>query len=224
MVNLKNKLLILLVVVLSVSQGFMMIAFIGSFKLHNGVDFRITIDRRENVLDTIKSSGCDPSGRESQSESKISEVGEQSLEENFIYVYDVGNKYNLQLQSSKVRWWSVQYEPEYVIFDMLAKKGISRTLDPEKATLFYVPFLSARYTLMEHKRDEPSVLKDAVRKTSEAWAAIMSRIKEDYPYFNLSNGRDHFSALTMDHGRCTALTFCDPAVYGEMFFFQVLIS
>ena len=96
-------------------------------------------------------------------------------------------------------------------------------MDPEKASLFYIPFLSARYTLIEHKEETPEMLRTAVEKTSEAWREILNHIKSEFPFFNRTNGRNHFSVLTMDHGRCTAITFCDPSVYGEMFFFQVFI-
>ena len=54
----------------------------------------------------------------------------------------------------------------------------------------------------------------------QAWREILTRIRTEFPYFTRRNGADHFSVLTMDHGRCCSLTFLPPALYGEMFFLQ----
>eukprot|EP00897_Mesotaenium_endlicherianum_P010663 jgi/Mesen1/9625/ME000669S09067 len=51
---------------------------------------------------------------------------------------------------------------------------------------------------------------------------MLTTIKTAYPYFNRTNGRDHFSVFTMDHGRCSVLPYTDPSDYGEMFFMQAL--
>ena len=58
-------------------------------------------------------------------------------------------------------------------------------------------------------------------ESPQAWREILTRIRTDFPFFNRSNGADHFSVLTMDHGRCSSLTFLPPALYGEMFFLQI---
>ncbi|CAI5532042.1 unnamed protein product, partial [Closterium sp. Naga37s-1] len=50
------------------------------------------------------------------------------------------------------------------------------------------------------------------------WTEILTTVRRNYPFFNRTNGRDHFSILTLDHGRCHSLTFVDPGLVGEMFF------
>lgn len=139
----------------------------------------------------------------------------------FIYVYDLPSQYNTDLASSPIRWWSTQYEGEYELYDMIVRRNQSRTMDPEKATLFYVPFFSARYMLLDMKQDGPEEIRSAVQVTSKKWVGILTDIRSKYPYFNRSNGRDHFSTNTIDHGRCQSLLYCDPKLYGEMFFLQL---
>ena len=183
-----------------------------------------------NVLSAVEGVNVTQSPPEFDHSGTISEnvnsAFKESIPDEFIYVYDIGAEYNEDLKSSGIRWWSEQYEPEYILHEMFAVQNISRTFDPETASLFYVPFLSARFTLLNFVDDHDGrVMKEAVRKTSEVWKKIMTDIRKKYPYFSRSNGKNHFSVLTMDHGRCTALTFCDPSVYGDMFFFQAsLIS
>ncbi|CAI5532040.1 unnamed protein product [Closterium sp. Naga37s-1] len=50
------------------------------------------------------------------------------------------------------------------------------------------------------------------------WEKLITRVRKEHPYFNRTNGQDHFAFGTLDHGRCHSLTFVDPRVYGEMFF------
>ena len=50
------------------------------------------------------------------------------------------------------------------------------------------------------------------------WIEILHQVRHVYPFFNRTNGRDHFSILTLDHGRCHSLTFVHPSLVGDMFF------
>lgn len=187
-------------------------------RLNGSVTFR-TETNTTLAFKRIPSCNCSMSSIEKPESAKLK--GSLLLQNGLVYVYEIGEEYNSHLMKLPIRWWSRQYEPEYAVFKMFSLRNISRTFDPSRASLFYIPFLSARFTLLETSEDNPEKMKEAVNKTSEKWAKLLRDIKENYPFFNLSNGKDHFSVLTMDHGRCTALTFCDPSVYGEMFFLQV---
>ncbi|CAI5517808.1 unnamed protein product [Closterium sp. Naga37s-1] len=63
-----------------------------------------------------------------------------------------------------------------------------------------------------------NMMQTAVAEVSKTWHDILTMIRRDFPYFNRTNGRDHFSTSTFDHGRCHALTWVIPDLYGEMFF------
>lgn len=148
-----------------------------------------------------------------------------TLSEQFIYVYDVPTEFNVDLMDLEPAWWSSQYEGELQIYQMIKEKGIGRTNDPEKAALFYVPFFFTRYLHVIFKQfisyddnREWNNIDRGFNETSVAFAKVLKKIRSKYPYFNRNGGKDHFSVLTHDHGRCSALTFMDPNLYGEMFF------
>ncbi|CAI5511670.1 unnamed protein product [Closterium sp. Naga37s-1] len=63
-----------------------------------------------------------------------------------------------------------------------------------------------------------NMMHTSVGEVSKAWHDILTMIRHDFPYFNRTNGRDHFSTSTFDQGRCHALTWVSPDLYGEMFF------
>lgn len=138
----------------------------------------------------------------------------------FIYIYDLGPAYTDNLRKKKPNWYSVQYDAEKILAELLFESNLYRTMDPKEASLFFIPFYSARFTLLNFV-DYKVNMKEAVRKTSEMWTEVLTWVRNRYPYFNRTLGRDHFGVLTMDHGRCTALTFTDLPLYGEMFFLQL---
>ncbi|CAI5496716.1 unnamed protein product [Closterium sp. Naga37s-1] len=63
-----------------------------------------------------------------------------------------------------------------------------------------------------------NMMHTSVGEVSKAWHDILTMIRRDFPFFNRTNGRDHFSTSTFDQGRCHALTWVNPDLYGEMFF------
>ncbi|CAI5953022.1 unnamed protein product, partial [Closterium sp. NIES-64] len=101
--------------------------------------------------------------------------------------------------------------------ELLIASNAVRTVDPYEASLFFVPFFSARLTLY-HFKDWENNMRGAVEEASKVWTEIFTTVRRNYPFFNRTNGRDHFSILTLDHGRCHSLTFVDPGLVGEMFF------
>ncbi|CAI5964621.1 unnamed protein product [Closterium sp. NIES-64] len=101
--------------------------------------------------------------------------------------------------------------------ELLIASNAVRTVDPYEASLFFVPFFSARLTLY-HFKDWENNMRGAVEEASKVWTEILTTVRRNYPFFNRTNGRDHFSILTLDHGRCHSLTFVDPGLVGEMFF------
>eukprot|EP00271_Cylindrocystis_brebissonii_P020415 TRINITY_DN6746_c0_g1_i2.p1 TRINITY_DN6746_c0_g1~~TRINITY_DN6746_c0_g1_i2.p1 ORF type:complete len:518 (+),score=77.61 TRINITY_DN6746_c0_g1_i2:169-1722(+) len=139
----------------------------------------------------------------------------------FIYMYDFGTEYTSDVRKCSPAFYSEVYDAEKQFYEfMVSPAGEAfRTSSPASAALFYVPFFSAYHTSCAY-RDAEVNMKAAVAQTSEVWSGLLQRVRRDFPHFNRSNGADHFSVLSFDHGRCTALTFVNPVAYGEMFFLQ----
>ncbi|CAI5474989.1 unnamed protein product [Closterium sp. Yama58-4] len=135
----------------------------------------------------------------------------------FIYVYDTQWAWTEPMKGLDRDWYSNQYEVETVLTELLMRTNAVRTTDPEKATLFYVPYYSSNHISHVNKIMK-NMMQTAVAEVSKAWHDILTMIRRDFPYFNRTNGRDHFSTSTFDHGRCHALTWVIPDLYGEMFF------
>ncbi|GJP78864.1 hypothetical protein CLOP_g9128 [Closterium sp. NIES-67] len=137
----------------------------------------------------------------------------------FVFVYDMGGEFTSDVRKMIPPWYSEAYDAERLLYEHLTASAV-RTWDPAQASLFYMPFFSAYFTAC-HFRDWDLNMRDAIRLTSEKWQQLLTRVRSAYPYFNRTNGADHFSLLSMDHGRCHALTFAPPALYGRMFFLQM---
>eukprot|EP00897_Mesotaenium_endlicherianum_P003668 jgi/Mesen1/3329/ME000191S02469 len=135
----------------------------------------------------------------------------------FIYVYDLGTEFTEDVLRARPAWYSTQYDAERHLAALLATGEAVRTVNPERASLFFVPAYGA-WLLNTVYQDSENNMREAIEVTSKAWGTLLGRVRREFPYFNRTNGRDHFGILSMDHGRCTALTFLHPRAYGEMFF------
>ncbi|CAI7906176.1 unnamed protein product [Closterium sp. NIES-54] len=137
----------------------------------------------------------------------------------FIYVYDFGPNCTDKISGLDVPPYALHFDLERQLTDqILSDAGGVRTRDPKQASLFFVPFYSARllqYFLSVSKGG--SDMRDAVEKTSQVWRAVLAKVQAE-PHFYRSNGRDHFSILSTRNGRCDALTYINPKLFGEMFF------
>ena len=83
----------------------------------------------------------------------------------FLYIYDFGTAFTDDVLELVPDWYSVQYDGEKVMTELFRSSDAIRTRNPEEATLFFVPFYSARFTLY-HFKDNQSNMADAVNKTS----------------------------------------------------------
>ncbi|GJP50746.1 hypothetical protein CLOM_g9915 [Closterium sp. NIES-68] len=135
----------------------------------------------------------------------------------FIYVYDTQWAWTENLKGHSKEWYSDQYDVESVLTELILRSNAIRTTEPEKATLFYLPYYSSSHIAHVNKLQK-NMMHKAVGEVSKAWFQILTMIRHDFPYFNRTNGRDHFSTITYDHGRCHALPWVEPDLYGDMFF------
>eukprot|EP00897_Mesotaenium_endlicherianum_P001638 jgi/Mesen1/1501/ME000132S00449 len=141
----------------------------------------------------------------------------QDAGQSFIYVYELGQEFTEGVLQRKPNWYSVQYDAERNLTQLFEASRAVRTYNPQQATLFFVPMYTSWYLLSIYQ-DGLKNMREAVESTSKAWGSLLERVRGQHPYFNRTNGRDHFGIVSMDHGRCSALTFLDPAAYGDMFF------
>ena len=90
--------------------------------------------------------------------------------QHFVYVYDLGPKYTTDVLASNPTWYDIQYDADKRFTQALMESNKIRTMDPEIATLFYVPFYAARFTML-HCKDFERDMAYAINKTSEVSSA-----------------------------------------------------
>lgn len=66
----------------------------------------------------------------------------------------------------KPNWYSYQYDVERYLLELLLSSNTVRTTDPSEATLFFIPFFSAFFTL-SHFMDWENNMRHAVEETSK---------------------------------------------------------
>ncbi|CAI7926109.1 unnamed protein product [Closterium sp. NIES-53] len=100
----------------------------------------------------------------------------------------------------ELEWYSEQYDLEKHLMEMLMRRTDNpvRTTDPEQASLFFVPFYVSRYLFSFFHNDKKN-MRQCIEKSSRAWTKVLKAVHTTFPYFNRTNGRDHFGILTLDH-------------------------
>ena len=83
------------------------------------------------------------------------------------------------------------YSAEYSIHQFLLNSKY-RTLDPNEADFFYVPAYSCCFLINNHPNN--------LTKTAIFHKKVYNHIRKEYPYFNLSQGRDHVWSFTQGFG------------------------
>lgn len=68
----------------------------------------------------------------------------QGRPRNFVYVYDLGPSYTDHVQKMEPWWYSDAYDVERIVTEALLSSNQVRTTNPDEASLFFVPFYSAR--------------------------------------------------------------------------------
>eukprot|EP00940_MAST-03C_sp_MAST-3C-sp2_P001660 g1660.t1 len=119
-----------------------------------------------------------------------------------IYVYDLPSPFtdgavqaNAQCSPNAPKIdWQTKYSTEVYIHQRLLKSPL-RTLDPEEADLFYVPVYTSCYL---HAR---------ATKFVKGYVYIYKAylyVRQKYPYWNRTLGRDHVWTFSHDMGGCVA--------------------
>lgn len=88
----------------------------------------------------------------------------------FVYIYDLGPRYTTDILALEPAWYNIQYDGDKLLAQALMESNTIRITHPENATLFYVPFYAARFTMF-HFKDLELGMAHAINKTSEVSSA-----------------------------------------------------
>ena len=136
----------------------------------------------------------------------LPEISEQRFAESLqlnnlkIFVYKlptIFNKDQVKLNALKPpKIWDPNctanfYSAEYSLHHFLLNSK-QRTQDPREADFFYVPAYSCCFLINNHPNN--------LTKTAIFHKKVFNHIRNEYPFFNLSQGRDHVWAFTQGFG------------------------
>eukprot|EP00899_Mesostigma_viride_P009343 jgi/Mesvir1/1840/Mv23068-RA.1 len=180
-------------------------------------------DRREKKrsdIGSISDSTSDSSGRKDASSHTIKKP---SAKRPRIYVYELPPMFNawlLQLRHPEVcttRWFHVigsrnvplfqewLYSFDFLFLEWLLQSD-HRTLDPDEADYFYVPFLMSCYIMLSDDHPRHRMMTGGHHSVAAAQAVklILVHIRTHYPYWDRRNGTDHIWTWTWDEGSAGA--------------------
>lgn len=163
-----------------------------------------TLSKRRLLLSSRDKVESDPTF--AQVVDNIPEISEQRFIEALqlnnlkIYVYrlpTIFNKDQVRLNALKPpKIWDPNctanfYSAEYSLHQFLFNSKL-RTLNPKEADFFYVPAYSCCFLINNHPNN--------LTKTGIFHKRVLNHIRKEYPFFNLSQGRDHVWAFTQGFG------------------------
>ncbi|KAK3135381.1 hypothetical protein QOZ80_5BG0418230 [Eleusine coracana subsp. coracana] len=110
-----------------------------------------------------------------------------------VYVYDLPSKYNTELVEKDPRCLTHMFATEVFVHRSLLSSPV-RTLDPDEADWFFAPvYTTCDLTPSGHPMpfDSPRMMRSAIKLIADQW-----------PYWNRSEGADHFFVAPHDFGAC----------------------
>jgi len=110
-----------------------------------------------------------------------------------VYVYELPTKYNKKMVAKDSRCLSHMFAAEIFMHRFLLSSAI-RTLNPEEADWFYTPvYTTCDLTPWGHPLPfkSPRIMRSAIQFISKRW-----------PYWNRTEGADHFFVVPHDFGAC----------------------
>ncbi|KAK9840531.1 hypothetical protein WJX84_001377 [Apatococcus fuscideae] len=114
--------------------------------------------------------------------------------------------------------WTQWYDLDQHVHRFL-QNSTALTQQPESARLFFIPvYLGRLYhsLLIESGLPHSECLRHVTARVLDA----LQHVRQTFPYWDGSNGQDHFMVFPMDHGRCHALAGENQHVMGELFAVQ----
>ncbi|PPD76126.1 hypothetical protein GOBAR_DD26945 [Gossypium barbadense] len=110
-----------------------------------------------------------------------------------VYVYELPSKYNKKILQKDPRCLSHMFAAEIYMHRFLLSSPV-RTLNPEEADWFYTPIYATcdlTPTGLPLPFKSPRMVRSAIQLISSSW-----------PYWNRSEGADHFFVVPHDFGAC----------------------
>jgi hypothetical protein len=142
----------------------------------------------------------------------------------FIYIYDMPERFTTGVYNRTPKYHDGQYDVDMQLHRFLLTSP-ARTLDPRKASLFFIPMYMG-YHLNTHwsfDKADRMPFADGVAHISGWLSDALSHIRTQWPYWNRTNGADHVAVFGYDNARCDAYAFLKEArkVVGELISIQV---
>lgn len=110
-----------------------------------------------------------------------------------VYIYELPSKYNKKLLQKDPRCLNHMFAAEIYMHRFLLSSPV-RTLNPEEADWFYTPIYTTcdlTPTGLPLPFKSPRMMRSAVQLISSSW-----------PYWNRTEGADHFFVVPHDFGAC----------------------
>lgn len=110
-----------------------------------------------------------------------------------VYVYELPSKYNKKLLQKDPRCLNHMFAAEIYMHRFLLSSAV-RTLNPEEADWFYTPIYTTcdlTPTGLPLPFKSPRMMRSAIQLISSNW-----------PYWNRTEGADHFFVVPHDFGAC----------------------
>lgn len=110
-----------------------------------------------------------------------------------VYVYDIPSRFNKRVVQRDMRCLSHMFAVEIHMHLFLLSSSV-RTLDPEEADWFYTPVYTncdLTKTGLPYISNMPRMMRSAIEYISTNW-----------PFWNRTDGADHFFVVPHDFGAC----------------------
>lgn len=132
-----------------------------------------------------------------------------------VFVYELPDALEAAVLADRRGDWE-QYNSDIWIRETM-RTSSRRVTDPAEADLFFIPALPTRYL---HSRFRDIGFEPAGRESAEYVRQVIQHVSTAWPYWNRTNGRDHFMTLAHDRGRCLHFPPIGKAVVNDMFVLQ----
>eukprot|EP00899_Mesostigma_viride_P009491 jgi/Mesvir1/18543/Mv17062-RA.1 len=105
----------------------------------------------------------------------------------------------------KLRFQEWLYNFDFMLLEWLLHSE-HRTLDPEEADYFYVPYLASCYNLIADDNPRTRLMSGSFRMVATIQAAklVLQHIRRLYPFWDRNNGTDHIWLWLWDEGSAVA--------------------
>lgn len=142
----------------------------------------------------------------------------------FIYVYDMPQRFTEDVFNRTAKYHDSQYDTDVHLHRFLLTSRV-RTLDPEAASLFYIPMYLGYYlnTQWSFDKEDGAPFQEGVARASLWVSDGLDHVRTNWPFWNRTNGADHVAVFGYDNGRCDAYGFVKDArrTVGQLISIQV---